>query len=418
MRNLKHCDLLVCQYSKLMMRHLFSLALWLVFTTGIVFAQIDSTQNNFPCTSLSQTPSYLKTFLKWSQSKVDGKTIALKTSDIGKNVIALLQFKDFNLKPLNSFLRLREKKRNAGILNGFLKITGTCEEPMITGKIKLSNGFVKLSNFGKQSLVSVVVDTVTFAETVNRFQSLKMNVDIKVGKDFYVQNKQFLPLNIEFAGSLHLIKEAGQEVQLTGKLSAVDGFTKPLGKRFRLTEGTLTYKGGVDDPNIHLRSVYEPHRAEQDVKIWYIVEGTIRDPAFKFKSTPFMEPKNIISYTLFGQPFYQLDSIEQNLVNSVVGYSTADRTTEVLLNRAEAIATQKLSVDVVRIDNTNAESGTVITTGWYINPRVFFAIQNVIAARPRIGFYLEYYLTEDLKLILSQDDDYGQGVDLQYEYDY
>ncbi len=84
----------------------------------------------------------------------------------------------------------------------------------------------------------------------------------------------------------------------------------------------------------------------------------------------------------------------------------------------KTIATQKLSVDVVKIDNTTAESGTVVTTGWYINPKVFFAIQNIIAGKPRIGFYLEYYLSENLKLILSQDNDYGQGIDLQYEYNY
>jgi len=94
---------------------------------------------------------------------------------------------------------------------------------------------------------------------------------------------------------------------------------------------------------------------------------------------------------------------------------------DVLLDRVEALATQKLGIDVVKIDNTQVggETGTSITTGWYINPKVFFAIQNVITgSSPDTSFLLEYMLRKNLKLILQQGNDIRQGVDVRWNYDY
>lgn len=371
----------------------------------------------WPCLAHKDTPSYFKSFMAWVNQEKN-QHVTFKKNTENDSVLAVIQFKSFELKKLKLFNRNKNQKKITGTVDGYVKISGSCTSPKIAGNITLENGFAQLSNFGRGALQVVEVDTSTFFDRISVIDSLHLSMSIKIGENYYIRNQQYLPLKAGLSGVLELTKKAEAALQLTGKLDVNDGYTKPLGKRFSLSNGSLNYTGTLDNPTIHLKSKYEPHRAKQDVKIWYIVEGTIEDPTFKFESEPFMEPKNMISYTLFGQPFYQLDSIEQNLVSSVVDRSTADQTTEVLLNRVEAIATEKLSVDVVRIDNTNAESGTVITTGWYLNPRVFFAIQNIIAGRPRLGFYLEYFLTENLKLILSQNDDHGQGVNLQYEYDY
>ena len=101
--------------------------------------------------------------------------------------------------------------------------------------------------------------------------------------------------------------------------------------------------------------------------------------------------------------------------------TAADVALDVLLDRVEALATQRLGIDVVKIDNTRSggETGTSITTGWYLNPKVFFAIQNVITgSTPDTGFLLEYMLREDLKLILRQGNNIRQGVDIRWNYDY
>ncbi len=332
--------------------------------------------------------------------------------------MASVQFNSFDLKELNPLVGNEINKSYSGVVTGSLNVKGTCTEPKIKGTLIIAKGHITLSNFGRRSFENIVIDTTGIADLVNRFNSLQFNINIEIGDDFYIRNKRFLPMEIKLKDELMLTKQTGQKVQLTGKLKVVDGFTVPLTKRFKLVKGSFTFFGPVHNPKIYLKNLYEPHRADQPVKIYYIITGTVEDPVFKFNSDPPMEPKNIISYTIFSRPFYGLGSVERGLVKSIADRSSADYTGEVLVNRMELIATRKLSVDVVRIDNTTAESGTVITTGWYINPKVFFAIQNIIAGKPRLGFYLEYYLNDDLKLILSQDNDYGQGIDLQYEYDY
>ncbi|HLR76759.1 MAG TPA: translocation/assembly module TamB domain-containing protein, partial [Balneolaceae bacterium] len=359
----------------------------LFLTAEDASAQAGDLVISFPCQNVKKTPDSFKELMKWAHRQA-GPQLTVKSSSDKDSIWAAIQFRSFHLKKLNRFYNSRKKV--VGLADGELKISGTCREPKITGKITLTKGFVQIINFGSSSLQSVEVDTITFAETLNMIKALQLDIDIDVGNDFNIRSEQYLSLKVVLSGALNLSKNAGQRLQLTGKLKASGGYIKPLGKRFRVAEGLLTYDGKANDPEVYLKSVYQPHRDEQDVKIWYIVEGRMQEPAFKFKSEPFMESQNIFSYTLFGQPFYQLTSIEQNLIKTIASQSSADRTSEVLLSRAEKIVTQKLSVDVVRIDNTTGKSGTVITTGWYLKPRVFFAIQNIIAGKPQLGFYLEY----------------------------
>lgn len=185
----------------------------------------------------------------------------------------------------------------------------------------------------------------------------------------------------------------------------------------------MTFSGPPANPELNIRTLYEPPQENQNVKIWYIIQGTVEDPQFEYKSDPPMDLSSILSYTLFGQPIYALNPAAQSATHAIGKKLAANFVMQFLANRVESIATTKLGIDVVKIENTNVggKVGTAITTGWYISPKVFFAIQNVITgSTPSPGFYLEYYLKKNLKLILSQGagNRGGIGADLQWEYDY
>src|SRR5699024_4961253 len=129
---------------------------------------------------------------------------------------------------------------------------------------------------------------------------------------------------------------------------------------------------------------------KQNVKIWYMIQGTVENPEFKYKSDPPMDLSNILSYTLFGQPIYKLNPAARSATNSASNNLATNFAMQLLMNRLESVANEKLGIDVVRIENVRVggKAGTAITTGWYINPRVFFAIQNVITgSTPSPGFY-------------------------------
>ena len=93
--------------------------------------------------------------------------------------------------------------------------------------------------------------------------------------------------------------------------------------------------------------------------------------------------------------------------------------TDVLLDEVEALATRELGVDVVQIDNSGSTGSTSIKTGWYINQRTFFAIINEISgSTPKTLFTLEYILSENWDLIITQGDDVRRGIDFRYQFDY
>ncbi|HBX67697.1 MAG TPA: hypothetical protein DEG32_16670 [Balneolaceae bacterium] len=152
--------------------------------------------------------------------------------------------------------------------------------------------------------------------------------------------------------------------------------------------------------------------------LYYIIEGNAQDPTFRFESQPQMEQQDIICYTLFNKPCYALESWQQ-VVSGSGGSSPTDLLVDVLLDEFEALATQQLGIDVVQIDNSSINGGTSIKTGWYLNRRTFFAIVNEISSTtPETLFILEYLLTKNLDLIITQGDDNRQGIDIRWQYDY
>lgn len=302
------------------------------------------------------------------------------------------------------------------------EIKGSFNQPDVSGSLTVLNGFVQLDNFGEKSVENIQLDTTEQANySMALYDSLSMDMDISFNRRFFIRNQRYLELEVELDGSVDLLKDAGKDLQMFGSLSAVNGYARPLGKRFELEEGVVTFTGDPTNPSLNIRTIFEPVRPEEEIKIWYIIEGTVEDPQFKYESSPPMELEDILCYTLFGQPCFALESWKQAIASTGSNAGATGLALELFSDRIETLASQSLGIDVVKIENTTigGETGTSITTGWYINPKVFFAIQNVISgSSPDTSFLLEYMLLENLKLIISQGNDARQGVDIKWNYDY
>ncbi|GAA5522854.1 hypothetical protein Asal01_02820 [Fodinibius salicampi] len=343
------------------------------------------------------------------------------------NITGTTDFADFGIS--NMDIRLRTKnfriantnEMNA-IVNADMRMQGPFYGAHLSGDLEFVSGFYELQNFGEESVENIKLDSETEEElNFSVFDSLSMDMNISFNRRFFVRNSQYLDMEMELDGSLDVVKEKGNDMQLFGTMNTADGYARPLGKRFEIEEGSVIFSGEPTNPQMSVRSMYAPPQTQEEIRIWYIIEGTVEDPKFKYESQPPMELENILSYTLFGQPFYALDSWQQVVTGSGNNTSATTIALDVLLDRVESLATRKLGIDVVRIDNTNTggQTGTSVTTGWYINPKVFFAIQNVITgSTPNTGFQLEYLLRENLKLMLRQGNGIREGIDLKWEHDY
>ena len=299
-------------------------------------------------------------------------------------------------------------------------ISGSIEKPKLKGDLTFLNGFVFLQNFGERAVEDVVLEGEEETEQVDFYDNMDIEVNVAFSRNFYIRNRQYLDLEIELDGDVDLLKQPSGDLQMFGQLEGVRGFARPLGKNFELAEATVTFSGQVENPELNIRTVYEPPQVRSDVKIFYIIEGNAQDPEFRFDSEPQMELQDIFSYTVFGKPFYELDSWEQAVAGSGGGTSATDVALDVLLDRVELLASQRLGIDVVQIDNsrTSSDSNTSILTGWYLNRKTFFALVNEISTTPKTLFILEYMLRDNLELIITQGDDSRQGVDLRWKLDY
>lgn len=299
-------------------------------------------------------------------------------------------------------------------------ITGTFEEPNLRGSLTFLSGYVNLQNFGEQAVEEVILEGEDETEVIDFYESMEIEMDVAFTRQFFIRNRQFLDLEIELGGQVDLLKRRNDDLEMFGQLEGVRGFARPLGKNFEIEDAFVTFYGPVDNPELNVRTQFEPPQARADITIYYIIEGTAQDPEFRFESDPQMELQDIFSYTVFGRPFYELESWEQVVAGSGGGGGPADVALDVLLDRVELLASQRLGIDVVQIDNsrTGSNSNTSILTGWYLNRRTFFALINEISATPKTLFLLEYLLTENLELIITQGDDSREGVDLRWKYDY
>ena len=338
----------------------------------------------------------------------------------GNIAIENLQPGDMNIEIRgNQFRAINTPEYNA-IVDLTSNITGTFEEPNLRGSLTFLSGFVNLQNFGERAVEEVILEGEEEAEPFDFYEAMEIEMDVAFTRQFFIRNRQFLDLEIELGGQVDLLKRRNDDLEMFGQLEGVRGFARPLGRNFEIEDAFVTFYGPVDNPELNVRTQFVPPQARADVTIYYIIEGTAQDPEFRFESEPQMELQDIFSYTVFGRPFYELESWEQVVAGSGGGGGPADVALDVLLDRVELLASQRLGIDVVQIDNsrTGSNSSTSILTGWYLNRRTFFALINEISATPKTLFLLEYLLTENLELIITQGDDSREGVDLRWKYDY
>ncbi|MEX2351009.1 MAG: translocation/assembly module TamB domain-containing protein [Balneolaceae bacterium] len=320
------------------------------------------------------------------------------------------QFRAANTVDMNAIIDLNSQ------------FSGTLTSPELSGQIQFRSGFLNLPEFGDSSIETVHLEEDEPEPNFAIYDSLAIDMDVEFDRQFFIRNRQYLDMEVELAGVLDLVKQPDSDLQMFGTIEGVQGYARPLGRNFQVDEAAVTFIGPIDNPEFNIRTLYEPPQTSADIRIWYIIEGTLEDPEFRFDSEPFLELQDIISYTLFGRPFYALESWQQVVSSgSGSGGGATDIAIDLLLDRVELLATRQLGIDVVKIETnrTGSSSTTSIKTGWYLTDRTFFAILNEIGGTsPKTLFMVEYMLRENLELIVTQGDDIREGIDLRWHYDY
>lgn len=300
------------------------------------------------------------------------------------------------------------------------RLEGTLEEPSLRGQFTLARGEIYLDNFGEEQVEVIVLEgeeESSFGEDFYNALAIEMNV--LLNRRVRIRNSRNPELDMEMDGKLDAVKAANQELELFGEVRLPDGTATTLGRTFTLDDGSIIFSGPVDNPQFDISLSYRIRR-QDDVRIIYIISGTADEPEFTFDSEPEMAFQDIISYTLFGRPFYALEGWEQGVSgNAGGGGGVADAALDLLLDRLQNVAAERLGVDVVEIDSsTRSGGGTRIKAGKFVSDRMFIALVQELGSDPNSQVMIEYMLRRNLELIFTGSEDYRSGVDVQWKLDY
>lgn len=319
------------------------------------------------------------------------------------------------------------------------RIGGTAGQPEVSGNLSLDRGHLFLDNFGERTVEQVDLEEMdqdagvlqedpqelaaveTPDDTPELFDRMAMELNLGLDRRFSIRNRRDPELNLGVQGDLDLVKDPGGSLQIFGELDIPTGYANTLlNRRFTIDSGQIVFTGPPANPDLNIRTEFSPRQRTQDIRIWYVISGRADNPEFSYESEPEMELQDIISYTVFGQPFHSLGGWEQSVAGRWDGNIASELALDLLLDRVEAFAAGRFGIDVIEIDNTRRSGGgTSITAGKYLTDRLFFSLVQELGGRDASRqVKIEYMLGRDLELVLTGSDDHRSGVDVLWRYDY
>ncbi|MBP3192781.1 translocation/assembly module TamB domain-containing protein [Natronogracilivirga saccharolytica] len=313
--------------------------------------------------------------------------------------------------------------RDIEIFTGLdLRLDGSLQEPRLAGDVRWERGTLYLDDFGEREIEEVILDEEDrdIPEGPDFFERLAMEVNFSVDRNAFVRTRRDPELNLALRGEVDLVKAPFDEVQLFGDMGISSGHVTTFNKRFRLERGDVTFSGDPANPALDIRTLYQPRQQYEEINIYYVITGTLSDPEFEYESEPEMELQDIISYTLFGRPFHALAGWEQTVSGRSDGSLATNIAVDVLLDRIETLAADRLGIDVIEIENSRrGGGGTTIKAGKFISDRIFIAfLQELGGTDAGRQVLIEYLITRNLELVITAGDDYRSGVDMMWRYDY
>ena len=310
-------------------------------------------------------------------------------------------------------------------LSGDLNFAGTLTQPVLTGDVQLLNTDVFFENASSQELANLNVQltdedlrmlenqfgvrpTARDTATSDVYEALTMDIEIELGRDTWIRSRSNPEMNVQFDGILDLTKRPYGEQEIVGSIEVNPdrSYITQFGKRFEITQGTITFNGSATDPILNFEARYEvPSRRGQEnaVTVFMDVEGTLETLELTLRSDPTMELTDMVSYVVTGQPAseaFQLGGLGNQSAESIAVSSGVG----LLSNAIESLVQESgLELDVIQIEPTDNARGATITAGKYVTPRIFTAVSQPIGAANADGSTSEQgtVVTIELELIDS-----------------
>lgn len=284
------------------------------------------------------------------------------------------------------------------IVGGDLNLKGTTLSPILGGRVEVARGDFYLTDETNAAAFEPVTLSTQDLFTLEQRFGLRVSASDTTSFDFYeameiqdlrinlarntwLRSNSNPKMDIQFTGSLDVSKKPLSELSAFGVIEVIPDRSRidQFGRRFEIEQGTLTFNGAVDEPDMNLRAVYNVRsRRSQanEVTIRLQADGSPQDLEVTFSSDPAMDLADIISYIATGRPASQSlqfgGTATEGYLQSAAGLAVGPITSLV-----ENIAGSGLGLDVVEIEQDES-SGLMLTAGKYVSPRFFVSVSQPI----------------------------------------
>ena len=376
------------------------------------------------------------------RSDNDGRLRATGTINVPKLTVG-----EFDLElDASDFIAIDTRAYRRALVDGRMTLRGTVQRPTLSGSVQVKgaeifyNEALAENASGATSVALTEADRLSLENrfgvrleaadttTIGAYQALEMDLTVRIERNTWLRSRSNPEMDVQFAGDLELSKAYDEDTQIFGSIQVEPkrSTLRQFGQDFNITEGTVTFNGDPETPEISIVAVYEK-RAQgsqgNEVRITLKLTGRPDDLTPTLTSDPPMDTRDILSYLATGRP-------ANELLSGGEGGNGGGMATQMALGQAsdfvENLAASELGLDVVRVQ-IRPSGLSYLTIGRYFTPRLFASIQQPVTTSAASttqennqyapDLTLEYQLFDTL-LLRALNNQQSLQLNLLFEYAY
>lgn len=300
-----------------------------------------------------------------------------------------------------SQFRIANSDQARASADGEVRVTGGLSEPKLYARLRVPKGDFRIPDHLPTSVVKLDVieidsrlgqqasatPTATSAPPAAKpAMSVALDAEIDIPGQAFVRGRG---LDSEWRGTLKIAGTSDQPA-ITGGLEIVHGSVNLLGKSFGIRRGTITFPGGLSDPQLDVLA----EAVTADVTAQVTLTGSASAPKLQLTSQPQLPQDEILARVLFGKNAGQITPA-QGLQLAYAASTLAGGGPDVIdkLRRATGLDRLTLGTDtdsnalgppqVSRNTTGNTSAVPSVSGGKYIAPGVFVGVEE--GADPNTG---------------------------------
>lgn len=292
-----------------------------------------------------------------------------------------------------------------GVVSGSLDVGGVATAPDIQGSVRLES----LDVFLDERVTSEGLEPVELTEADlemlrERFgivpdagptsrpfaERITADLEVVLGRDSWLRKRTSPEMAVPFSGTMEVVLRPGEPPQLQGSVEVIAGrgFVEQFGRRFELSEGTVTFNGPPEETSVDLTATYTipSHDNPDDAEVTIILEvtGTQNDLGLTLSSEPPLENADIVSYIATGRPAAGSLSFQGEDSNGGLVAAGADFALSQMTSVIETAAARSVGLDVVEIRREGLRQATLVA-GKYVSPRLYVGFAQPVSLQDGDG---------------------------------